>query len=314
MKNNSKNVLDFFANTKERFHGKRGIYLATLISVLPFMALIFAAAWLSQLVHGLFAIILVVAVVFVGNMQVGHIRYVREVAEGKNPSLKILFSGFGKNMLFYLYLGIVMFIIYVISTVLFIIPLFYAIGAFSMVFYFAEHHNYDNFLDALSTTQKRMRKQKANMFAYKVMFYIFYVLATALFFIALVMLLRIDSAVTRVLLIIVLHVLYYLLFSYITSLFSMCNFNFFIEVLDYHERKSKKDIPVEIEENKAEEKQEQIAKVSATDEPKKEVKATTTKTAKTSATTKTSTTKAEPKKAEVKKAEPKKATKASKEK
>ena len=208
-------------------------------------------------------------------MQVGHIRYMRELATSTNkPSFKLLFSGFtGKNILMYMFLGIVLLVIYLFSAVFFVVPLVFAIGAFSMVFYFVEHHDYDNFLDALSTSQKRMRKQHGNMFAYKGIFYIAYLLLLLLFASALVLIARIEATVVMTLLTILACVLFYVVISLVIALSSMCNHNFFAEVLDYAERRANRKATIAVQETKAEDVK--LEKVET--EPKKTVRKTTKK-------------------------------------
>ncbi len=275
---NSKNLKEFFANTKASFKGKCGsAFLATLISVLPFAIILISAAWLSQYVHALFGIIAVIALVLFGNMQVGHIRYMRALATSEEkPSYKLLFSGFGgKYALSYLFLGVVLAFIYIFATILFIVPLFLAIGAFSMVFYFVEHHNYDNFLDALSVSEKRMRRQKANMFAYKAIFYIVYFFLFALFAVGLVYIAKIEITYLMVIAMVVLHIAFVALFVYITELLSMCNYNFFEEVLEYHERKSraKAQAVPEIKEEEPKAEDVKLEKVEADNKAEEEPKA-----------------------------------------
>ncbi len=291
--NKSKSLIEFFANTKARFKGKFGqAFLATLISVLPFAVIIFAAAWLTQLVHGLFGIILVIAIVLFGNMQVGHIRFIRKLTEGEEkPSLKILFSGFvGKNIIMYAFLGIIVFLIYIFSGILLFVPLLFAIGSYSMVFYFVEHHNYDHYLDALSTSAKKMKRHRVNMYAYKLWFYLAYVLALALFLFVLLCLSQIEVLSVSIILMIVWHILFYVLFSYITTIYGFCNFNYFVEVLDYHERKKATATPeVNTTEEKEEKKLEKVSAEEVKEEKIQEKKPAKTATAKT--TTKTTATK-----------------------
>jgi len=293
---------EFFANTKARFKGKLGqAFLATLISVLPFAAIIFAAAWLTQLVHGLFGIILILAIVLFGNMQVGHIKFIRKLNEGDEaPSIKLLFSGFtGKNMIMYTFLGIIVFLIYLFSGILLFVPLLFAIGSYSMVFYFVEHHDYDHYLDALSTSAKQMKRHRVNMYAYKLWFYLAYILSLALFLFLLLCVDQIATVSVSIMLMVVLHVLLYLLFSFITTIYSLCNFNYFIEVLDYNDRKRAKAMP-EVKETVK--KEEELVKVSAEEQKvekpavKKAAPKTTTKTttAKTTTAKKTTATKAKP--------------------
>ena len=307
MKSN-KSLKAFFSNTSARFKGKVGIaFMATLISVFPFVAILFGAAWLSQLVHGLFAVLSVFALVCVGCAEVGHIRFIRMLANDEHPSLAVLFSGFReKNTLFYLFLGVVLFVIYLISGILLLVPLFFAIAAFSMVFYFVEHHKYDNILDALSVTSKRMMKHRWSMYTYKLVFYILYTLLFIAYVVALVFLLSIESLAVCVGAIVILHIIFFVVFSYITTLFSFSNYNFFMEELEYHERTSKKAVMPEVPVQEEEKKQEvTLEKVSIAEAPKKAPAKprTTSATKSTTATksTKTATTKSAPKKTTTKK-------------
>ncbi|MBQ4558212.1 MAG: hypothetical protein IJA61_02405 [Clostridia bacterium] len=296
--NTSKNLIEFFANTRAKFKGKFGYaFLGTLISVLPFAAILAAAAWLSTLVSWLFATILVFALALVGIMQVGHIRFIRELAESDNaPSLKVLFSGFKKEtVLNYLFLGAVMTVIYLFSAALFVIPLLVVVALYSMVFYFVEHHKYDNYLEALRMTRIRMRRQKSHMYAYKSIFFLAYFVLIVLFVVPFIFSLRIENMAVQVLLIVLEHGLLYLGFSFITTFYSFANNNFFAEVLDYHEKKAIKTAKPEIEEKKEEVAEEKIEKVEKKPAAKRTTTATKT-TTKTTAAKKTTATKSTTKK------------------
>ena len=290
----SKNVLGFYSNTKERFKGLFGkAFVATMITVFPFIAVLFAAGWLTQLISGMFSVVAFLALVGYACAQVGHIRYIRELASGQKPSYKVLFSGFAEiKTPMYLFLGIVLFIIYLIAGLLLIVPLFFAIGAFSMVFYFVEHHQYETILDALSTTEKRMRRQKGNMFAYKFMFYIVYAVLIIVFLIGVFALSQIAVPVVSIISIVALHILFFVLFSIVTTYYSFCNYNFFMEVLEYHERMGKKPVSKEIpEREKQEAKEDKITKVSVEEPVIKKVSATKKPTTTAKKTTTTATKK-----------------------
>ena len=264
MKNSSKNLKEFYANTNERFKGKFGYsFLATMITLLPFAIILFGAAWLSSSCHWLFGCLAAIALVLVGCMQVGHIKFTRKLAEDENPSLKVLFSGFTKKyFLMNLFLGIVMFFIYLISTILFVAPLFWAIGAFSMTFYFAVHHKYDNFLDALSTCYKRMKGNRANMMVYKMICYFIYIALGIVFALGIIFALSLTNAALSICLLVLFHIVFFVLFSLITTWFGLCNYNFFVEVIDYNERKSRKAKPELVAEAKDDK---QLDKVETTE-------------------------------------------------
>ncbi len=290
--NNSKNLNQFFANTKKRYQGKYGsAFVATLITMLPFAIIFGISAWLAIKVNTLFSIGALLAVIIFGSMQTGHIRYMRELATSDSkPKLSLLFSGFvGKNVLLYMFLGVVLFIIYLFSAIFLIVPLFFAIGAFSMVFYFVEHHEYDNFLDALSTSEKRMRRQKGNMFAYKGIFYLVYFIMLVVVTIALVFIAKIEATVVATLLTCLVLVVFYVAFCAIQAFGSMCNHNFFAEVLDYHERKAKRNTVVVEAKPQPKAEETKLEKVQAQPKvaPKAPAKTATTKAPAKRTTTKT---------------------------
>ena len=82
-----------------------------------------------------------------------------------------------------------------------------------------------------------------------------------------------------VILIAVLHILFVIGFAYITELMSMCSYNFFMEVLEYHERKTRaKDVVVpEITETETTTENVKLEKVEVEEEKKEEKSKKTTK-------------------------------------
>ena len=119
-------------------------------------------------------------------------------------------------------------------------------------------------MDALKTTRKRMYHQKSTMLAYKAVFLAGEVILAVAFALLLMLALQIKNVVLAVVVIVLLHIAFYFLFSYVITHLSLCNQNFFAEVLDYTERRARKVVKPELQEKKDEVKEEKIEKVSAT--------------------------------------------------
>lgn len=164
MTNVSKNSLDLIETTGKKLKGKLGkAFLATLILVAPIMACIFSFYLIP------------VAVLLFGVLQTGYIRYIRDLIDDKQPSLKIIFSEFS-NPGVEILLGTILICMFALGTILVILPAIILIALYSMSFYFAENKKSNSPLDAMKHSRVHMRGNYTNMFSFKVLYWLVYVL------------------------------------------------------------------------------------------------------------------------------------------
>lgn len=164
MTNVSKNSMDFVKVAGEKVKGKFGkAFLATLMMVAPLMLCVFTV----------YAIPL--AVIFFGVFETGYIRFMRALLNGENPGFGVMFSEF-KTPWLEIFLGAIMVCMFVLGTVILIIPGAILIAYYSMSLFVAEKEKIADPGVALKETSKKMNGNIASMFAYKTLFWVFYIL------------------------------------------------------------------------------------------------------------------------------------------
>lgn len=163
MTNVSKNSLDLIESAGKSLKGKFGkAFLATLILVAPIMACIFSVYLIP------------VAMLLYGVVQTGYIRYMRDLLDNKQPSLKSIFGEFTNPGLEIL-LGVLLVSMFLVGGLLLIFPGLVLVGFYSMSLYFAENKKSETPFEAMKTCRKHMRVNVTNMFSFKVLFWLAYV-------------------------------------------------------------------------------------------------------------------------------------------
>lgn len=160
----SKNGLDLIRLSAGKLKGVWGkAFLASLIYVAPLIALCFIpyAGW-------------AISIACFGYLTLGFINYMQQLLKGENPSLKVLFvqKEFSQAIL----LGIIMAVGVMVGTLLFIIPGVLVITFYSLSLFVLNEERIVNVTDTLNVAARKMHKNKTAMFAYKVIFYLFYAL------------------------------------------------------------------------------------------------------------------------------------------
>lgn len=164
MTNVSKNSMDFIKVAGEKVKGKFGkAFLATLMMVAPLMLCVFTV----------YAIPL--AIIFFGVFETGYIRFMRALLNGENPGFGVMFSEF-KTPWLEIFLGAIMVCMFVLGTVILIVPGAILIAYYSMSLFVAEKEKIVDPGVALKETSKKMNGNIASMFAYKTLFWVFYIL------------------------------------------------------------------------------------------------------------------------------------------
>ncbi len=276
----NRSSFDIINGGAHKLQGKFGkAFLATLILIAPLalIACIPYAGWAISL--------------FIwGVMETGYIRYMRELMNGNNPKLSLLFSEIKTGWL-ECFLGAILVSMFLVGTVLVIVPGIVLVGYYSMSLFVAEHEHCHTIGEAMNATAKRMEGNKTTMFSYKVLFYFIYLLIMVAFCLLgyYVVVLYASSTVISVLLGIASGLVLILIWSLVTVYYHAANAEFFSEVMLASDKQVAEAAPVEaapavsIEVQPAETKVEEQAKA----EPATKAKSTTAK----KTTTKKSTTK-----------------------
>lgn len=276
----SKNSMDFIKVAGEKVKGKFGkAFLGTLMMVAPLMLCVFTVYALP------------LAILFFGVFETGYIRFMRALINGENPSYKLIFSEFKAPWL-EIFLGTIMICMFALGTVLAIIPGAILIAYYSMSLFVAEKEGIKDAGVALKETSKKMNGNIAGMFAYKTLFWVFYIIT---FFLGLIVALFAtklwaDHLVIALLVLLADYLVIAVLWSIITVFYHTANELFFAEVLTYEEikkaRKTSKKVEIISETKEAEKEEVKPVEVETVEEekaePKKEpAKKTATKKGKT---------------------------------
>ena len=221
MENLSKNGLDLIRISAKRVSGVWGkAFLASLIYVAPLIALCLIpyAGW-------------AVSIALFGYLTLGYINYMQQLMGGKNPSLKVLFvqKEFSQAIL----IGIIMAVGTLVGTLLFIIPGILVIAYYSLSLFILNEERIVNVTDTLNVTAREMVGHKTAMFAYKVIFYLFYALVGVATVLG--MLFVANLYATNIALAIVLGIVIMLasivLIALITTYFYAANVVFYAEII-----------------------------------------------------------------------------------
>lgn len=221
MENLSKNGLDLIRISAKRLTGVWGkAFLASLIYVAPLIALCLIpyAGW-------------AVSIALFGYLTLGYINYMQQLMGGKNPSLKVLFvqKEFSQAIL----IGIIMAVGTIVGTLLFIIPGILVIAYYSLSLFILNEERIVNVTDTLNVTAREMVGHKTAMFAYKVIFYLFYALvgvATVLGMLFVANLYAANATLAIVLGIVIMLACIVLL-ALITTYFYAANVVFYAEII-----------------------------------------------------------------------------------
>ena len=237
MEKTSKNSFDLVRISGQKLQGKFGkAFLGTLIMVAPLvlLACIPYAGWAISL--------------FIwGVLDTGYIRFMRELLRGNNPSLSLIFSEVKTGWL-ELFLGSCLVSMFLLGTVIAIIPGIILVGYYSMGLFVAEHYKFHTIGEAFKTTAQKMEGNKTTMFSYKVLFYFTYLLIIIAFVLLgyYVWVLYAVNPVISVLLGVLAVLVFILIWAFVTVYYHSANQTFFEEVLVYEEIKNnKKSVKVE---------------------------------------------------------------------
>ena len=168
MKNVSRNSMDLINSAALKLKGKYGKgFLATLIAVAPLMLCVFSLYLVP------------VAMLLWGVLNTGYMRYIRDLMDDKNPSLKVLFSEF-TNPGLEMFLGVILVGAFSLGGVLFIAPGIILIAMYSMSLFFADKNRASTPIEAMRTCRENMKGHHTDMLSFKLLFWLAYVILIVL--------------------------------------------------------------------------------------------------------------------------------------
>lgn len=231
MAQTSKNSFDLIGMSLHRLEGKfTKAFLGTICMVLPLALLLCIpyAGW-------------ALAIFFWGIFDTGYIRFMRKLINGENPALKEVFSEFKTGWL-ELFLGVCLLIMFLLGTVIAIVPGIVLVGYYSMSMFVAEHYQLHDVGKVLVKTADKMDGHKTTMFSYKVLFYFVYLLLIVGFGVAAFFIYTwfATSPVLAVLVAVLAFLLLVLIWSLVTVYYHAANQTFFDEILVYEELRKQK--------------------------------------------------------------------------
>lgn len=241
MEKESKNGLDLIRISADKLKGSWGrVFLATLIYVAPLVlfCLIPYAGW-------------AISVALFGYLTIGYINFMQQTLKGEKPSFKVLYAQ--PEYMPAIMVGIIIAIGTMLGLLLFIVPGILVIGYYSMSLFVLNEEKIVNVTDTLNVAARQMNGNKTALFAYKVVYYLFYVLVGA---VSAVCEMFISSLYTSnlalgVVLTILLVLVFIVLFAIITMYFYASNCVFYeevvrkVEVTDYQLKSEKNVVKME---------------------------------------------------------------------
>ena len=276
----SKNSLELIENTFKNLKGKVGkAFLATLLLVAPVMLCVFSVYLIP------------LAVLLFGVVQTGYIRYMRDLLNDKQPSLKLVFGEFTNPGLEIL-LGTMLISMFVVGGVVLIVPGIILVALYSMSFYFAENKKSITPMDAMKQARVHMKGNHTNMFSYKVWYWLLYVLLIILGLVGVMVALNLwaEYKALTILIYAVDFIFITLAWTMVSVFYNASNELFFRELLVYSGEDKEKTVEVKAEPVK--EIVEEVAEKPVKKSTKAPVKKTTATTTKKTTTTKATGTKA----------------------
>ena len=304
----SKNSLDLIGISGSKLTGKKGkAFWGSFFYLLPTLG-ICAVPYVGW----------AIGIILFGFLTPGYINFIQQLIKGENPKYDIIFKGKG-DIVASIFLGVILAGGMILGTALAIVPGMFFSTYYSMSFFFLNEEEITSAFDSMKKCAKNVAGNATNLFSYKIIFYIYYVII-ALVCVALALAVwgLVKAAWLAIILYVVIAFGFILLTSLCTMFFYAANCVFYEEVIAYQEvkkaRKANKKMKIEKEEastevvpeNKVEEKTEEVKPVEE-NKPVEEDKPVVKTTKKTSTkTTKKASTETVVKKEAVKKTPAKK--------
>ena len=284
----SKNSLDLISISGSKLAGKKGkAFWGSFFYLLPTLGICVVpyVGW-------------AIGIILFGFITPGYINFIQQLVKGEDPKYEVIFKGKG-DIVASIFLGIILAGGMILGTALAVVPGMFFATYYSMSFFFLNEDEITSAFDSMKKCAKNVAGNATNLFAYKIIFYIYYVIiALVCASLALVVWGLVKAAWLAIVLYVVIALGFILLTSLCTMFFYAANCVFYEEVIAYQEvkkaRKAAKKMKIEKEEAPAEvapveetvEKTEEVKPVEEKPVEKKPVEKTVTKKASTKAATK----------------------------
>lgn len=213
--------------------------VASAIYLLPFV-LLFLPYYIG----------VVLFVLLYGHFTVGFINYTRQLINNQNPSLQTIFMQRTKMWLSVL-LGAVFAVGVGFGTVLAVVPAVVFLAFFGLVLYVHQEDEKLSFLGAFKQSVAKTQGYKAEMFSYKIVYYVAYLCVALLSAILMVAVNNVtaNTAIVGILLTILLTIVVFIVLVFITAHYQVSNVLFYDSLgnasenkkQDQHESKASKD-------------------------------------------------------------------------
>ncbi len=182
MDRTSKNGLDLIGIAGGKLKGVWGKgFLGTLMYVTPIVALLFVpyVGW-------------ALAIAVFGWLTAGYVEFMKGLLSGNNPSYAMIFTTvheFAQATL----IGVILCCGTILGSVIFIVPGIIIIGFYSMSFFVLDEETITSVSDTLNLASMKMEGNKTAMFAYKVIYYLLYVIVALIALIAFIFIARLYA-------------------------------------------------------------------------------------------------------------------------
>lgn len=179
MDRTSKNGLDLIGIAGSKLKGVWGKgFLGTLMYVTPIIALLFVpyVGW-------------ALAIAVFGWLTAGYVSFMKGLLKGDNPSYAMIFTTvheFAQATL----IGVILCCGTILGLVIFIIPGIIIVGFYSMSFFVLDEQAITSVSDTLNLSSMKMEGNKTSMFAYKVIYYLLYVIVALIALVAFIFIAR----------------------------------------------------------------------------------------------------------------------------
>lgn len=228
----SKNSFDLIGSTGSKLAGKKGkAFLGSFFYLLPMLGIcaIPYAGW-------------AIGILLFGFLTPGYINFMQSLLKNENPKYEVIFRGKG-DIIASILLGIVLAGGMILGTALAIIPgMFFAVY-FSMSFFFLNEKDITNVFGSMGNCAKNMKGNLVNLFSYKVIFYIYYVITTlACAALAFMVWALLDILWLAIILYIIIALAFIVLTALCTMFFYTANCIFYEEVIAYQEEKKARSV------------------------------------------------------------------------
>lgn len=222
MDRTSKHGLDLIGIAGAKLKGVWGKgFLGTFMYVTPLIALLFVpyVGW-------------ALSIAVFGWLTAGYVEFMKGLLKGENPKYARIFNTvheFAQATL----IGVILCCGIVLGLVVFIIPGVIIIGYYSMTFFVLDEQAITGISDSLNLASLKMEGNKTAMFAYKVVYYLLYLIVAAIALVTVIFLLKLygTQQVLAICLAVVDVLVILVLLSIVTLYFYASNVVFYNEIV-----------------------------------------------------------------------------------